>query len=372
MNTKTQIKRFDFANTLRGFAALVVVFSHWFGVFWHNRSAVGELINAPALSLEAFPSPTLSQLIFAIPLFNWGAFGVALFFLVSGFVIPFSLNKSSLIGFAANRFLRIVPTYVVGFTITLAAVAGSSYFFENDWPFTLKEVLVHYIPGIRDVLWSKNIDSVVWTLEIEVKFYCICALLIAFFRRLSMLVFFAPICFFVLAVLLKSNASAWENEDIRLWQLSVVFITASQYIIYMFVGVVFHYIECGTLEKYKGLFLGGGLFSCFAYLGFYANQPIVSTYAFALLFFCFAFTFRGVFKSNRIFDFFADISYPVYIIHGVAGYAALRVLLELGVRFWVSFLIVSAGCLLLSWLLHKLVEQPSQKIAKKFSFKGGF
>lgn len=98
----------------------------------------------------------------------------------------------------------------------------------------------------------------------------------------------------------------------------------------------------------------------------------MSTYAFALLFFCFAFTFRGVFKSNRIFDFFADISYPVYIIHGVAGYAALRVLLELGVRFWVSFLIVSAGCLLLSWLLHKLVEQPSQKIAKKFSFKGGF
>lgn len=44
--------RIEFANTLRGFAALAVVISHYYGVFWSNRAAVESITNAPALPLE--------------------------------------------------------------------------------------------------------------------------------------------------------------------------------------------------------------------------------------------------------------------------------------------------------------------------------
>lgn len=56
--------------------------------------------------------------------------------------------------------------------------------------------MIHYIPGIRDVMWSRGIDGIVWTLEIEMKFYLVCSALIVWFREQSLKVFFAPIGFF--------------------------------------------------------------------------------------------------------------------------------------------------------------------------------
>lgn len=72
--------RVEFANGLRGIAALCVVVSHYLGVYWFNREAVADLIKAPVLSAELVPTPTYLEPLQIHPLFNWGAFGVALFF----------------------------------------------------------------------------------------------------------------------------------------------------------------------------------------------------------------------------------------------------------------------------------------------------
>jgi len=41
-----------------------------------------------------------------------GGFGVALFFLISGFVIPFSFLRYTRTGFAIARILRLWPAYM--------------------------------------------------------------------------------------------------------------------------------------------------------------------------------------------------------------------------------------------------------------------
>ncbi|WP_421261137.1 acyltransferase family protein [Aeromonas jandaei] len=363
--------RIDFANTLRGFAALAVVISHYYGVFWLRRPVVEVLTNSPVLPFETHPTPVYVSFINAFSLFDWGAYGVALFFIISGFVIPFSLQKTSWLGFAINRVLRIVPTYIVGFSITLIAVLISSHYFSRAWPFTTQEILIHYIPGVRDILWSRVIDGVVWTLEIEMKFYFVCALLIALFRKKSIFVFFAPIFVFIVSVAINKHIPGWAETDARLWQLAMTFMTVSQYIIYMFIGVVFHYIQREQMKRDNAYLLIGILFCLFClhwYIGQSSDRITVAwSYAFALLTFTFAFTYQSLFKSNKFFDFLADISYSLYVIHGVAGYAALRILLDLGMKDWVSLLIVTSGCVLLSWILHKLVEKPSQRIGKKLA-----
>jgi peptidoglycan/LPS O-acetylase OafA/YrhL len=109
-------KKVDFANTLRGIAALSVVISHYFGVFWLYRSAVSSFINAPELPLSTYAIPNYINWLHKFPLFNWGAYGVALFFIISGFVIPFSLHKVNRLGFCVSRIFRIIPLYIVGFS----------------------------------------------------------------------------------------------------------------------------------------------------------------------------------------------------------------------------------------------------------------
>ncbi|MGQ4828198.1 hypothetical protein, partial [Enterococcus faecalis] len=71
-----------FAHVLRGVAALAVAASHFLSVFWMRPEAVGALLDVP--SLEPVP------LSFAVWLnglqgYGPGGFGVALFFLISGF-----------------------------------------------------------------------------------------------------------------------------------------------------------------------------------------------------------------------------------------------------------------------------------------------
>jgi peptidoglycan/LPS O-acetylase OafA/YrhL len=66
------------------------------------------------LSLERAAFPTyLLWLHTSVPQFSWGAFGVALFFLVSGFVIPFSLRAGP--SFLVARFFRIVAAAYVAY-----------------------------------------------------------------------------------------------------------------------------------------------------------------------------------------------------------------------------------------------------------------
>lgn len=365
--------RVDFANTLRGFAALSVVLSHYFGVFWVYRQVTASLIYAPELSVAAYPTPAYVELLnYGLPTFSWGPYGVALFFIISGFVIPFSLRKMDMTGFLVSRFFRLVPVYVAGFSITLFFLWIGAQYFLREWPFTLREVLIHYIPGIRDLMNSRGIDGIVWTLEIEMKFYILCAIFIAWFQRYSLKVFFIPLALFIIALALDWKVGGWlANHMPALYQLSIVFVRVSQYIIFMFTGVVFHYLYQSQVTAKKACLLVAGLFAMFC-LHWRAGPDSTSAYlswnyAAAILTFLVAYKYPRFFRSNRIFNFLADISYPMYVIHGVAGYVGLRILLDCSWQPWQALTLVMSVCFAISWIVHRYVEIPSQKFGKKLA-----
>jgi peptidoglycan/LPS O-acetylase OafA/YrhL len=363
--------RIEFANTLRGFAALAVMISHYLGFFGPGRDVIAAIINAPSLSLDRQPIPISMEWFFNIPAVSLGAFGVALFFIISGFVIPFSLQNLNWLGFSASRFFRIVPTYVAGFSVTLLAVFVSSTYFSNAWPYSPLEVLVHYVPGIRDVLWSRHIDFIVWTLEIEMKFYFVCAALAVWFRRYSLKVFLLPVVLFVLSLYLDRLVPGWLTTHPFAYRLGMTVILSSQYLIFMFIGVAIHYLYRGKIDRVRAGVFVAALFALFCthwWVGPYsAGFGVARSYAAALLTFGVACACPRIFNGNRVFDFLADISYPLYVIHGVAGYVALRILLDKGVGPWPSLFVVTVGCLVASSLLHVLVERPSQALGKRLA-----
>lgn len=362
--------RIEFANTLRGFAALSVLISHYFGVFWLAREAVSGLTNAPSLPLETHPIPRYVEWINHFILFNWGAYGVALFFLISGFVIPFSIIKLDWKKFVINRFFRIMPTYVVGFSITLIAIFLCGIYFRNQFPYHAKEVIIHYLPGLHDIFHYTSIDGIIWTLEIEIKFYVICALAAHLFQSGNCKVFLIPAFLGISGILLNPKLTALASQSPSLlFNLLYVYILVSPYIVFMFIGVVFNYVFRKIIEPEKAIFfitLFLILSALIAKSGiFIYSLKYAWSYGFALLTFAFAFANQQLFQSNRIVNFMSDISYPLYVIHGVAGYSLLRILLDMGLKPWVSLLITTFIAVLLAFLLHKLIELPSQKLGKR-------
>ena len=100
-----------------------------------------------------------------------GVTGVDLFFIISGFVIFMSLNKTkSSQAFVTNRFIRLYPTYwaCVTFTFLLNCVYALghngielSYFYSYLCNMTMFQ---HYM-GVA------NLDGTYWTLIVEMAFY---------------------------------------------------------------------------------------------------------------------------------------------------------------------------------------------------------
>ncbi|KTD41279.1 acyltransferase family protein [Legionella parisiensis] len=370
LHAKTRI---EFANTLRGLAALSVVLSHLLSAFWYKRDSVAHLIQAPLLSPETHATPFYIVWLNLFPLFDWGAYGVGLFFIISGFVIPFSLQRTNSIRFCVNRIFRIIPTYVLGFSITLLALFLCGKYFLSVWPYSLQEVLIHYIPGVRDILESRNIDIIIWTLEVEMKFYLIVALSIVWFRNGSVKVFFIPAVLFLLTCYMSCMIPEWAIKNLSAFIRAQIYMMSSPYIIYMFIGVVFHYLYFHKIPSDRGYFLIGIIFIMFCiawWSGPYSENLILAwSYAFSLLTFMFAYTFPHFFRANPIVNFLADISYPLYIVHSIAGYVALRVMLDMNFKIWTALSLVLIGSLLLSWFLHVFIERPTQKLGQKYTTK---
>jgi peptidoglycan/LPS O-acetylase OafA/YrhL len=145
--------RLAWLDALRGFAALCVVFDH-------------------------------ATYLVLIPVRNWvyqwfdpGQYGVFVFFLVSGYIVPASLErKGSVRAFWISRAFRLYPLYLLAL---LASVIGSANGIGNiqgaqHHPLTTAASWLLMIPNI---LTGPNVPNVAWTLSYEMVFYLVLAAL---------------------------------------------------------------------------------------------------------------------------------------------------------------------------------------------------
>ncbi|RCG29998.1 acyltransferase [Sphaerisporangium album] len=153
--------RQSWLDALRGLAALVVVFEH---------------------SLDAL-LPEIRGTV--SPWFDFGQYGVLLFFLISGYVVPVSLERrGSVRGFWITRFFRIYPLWAVAAVIgTAFAVAGVYSVLPGqtaDRPWTS---LLAHLTMLQDLLQVPSVVNVFWTLSYEMAFYLLVTALFVFGGR---------------------------------------------------------------------------------------------------------------------------------------------------------------------------------------------
>lgn len=107
------------------------------------------------------------------PVSTYGAFGVPLFFMISGFVILMTAQNRSGIEFVTSRIARLYPSFWIG--VLLSALALT--FLAHDPP-SPAVIAANLTMQPRMVFDQPYLDPVYWTLVVEMKFYALTWLVI--------------------------------------------------------------------------------------------------------------------------------------------------------------------------------------------------
>jgi peptidoglycan/LPS O-acetylase OafA/YrhL len=361
--------RITFAHNLRGIAALLVVVAHLIMTFWANPAVTSAFINTPPYPGS---SPAAIQwLSLHLPI-TPSHLGVALFFLISGFVIPFSFQRQRARPFLLARAFRLWPTYACGLGITLLSLWLTARWFHRSYSPPLGAVGANLLM-LRDVLRAPFLDGIAWTLEIEVKFYVLCALLATWLRRGRV----EPLIVIGLGSLILTLFTAQlivplaAKHPGRFALLCVVNLNALM-IPFMLIGTVFHFHYRGHVSAREGVMLGGLLLASALGqwpIGILASAQArgVPNYLLAVGLFTGCYLLRDRLGSWPVLERLADISYPLYVVHGFVGYCYMRVFVSVWDRPWLAL----ASCLVLvvalAYGLHRFIEAPCNALGKQLA-----
>lgn len=319
----------------------------------------------------------------SIPFLNieFASGGVLLFFLVSGFVIALSVEKLTTLEFAVRRAFRILPVLwaAIAIWLLLNAILTATGLAAGN-PFNLNAIAANAFL-VQDWYWIGNIDVAYWTLLIEVKFYVIMAGLALVVGRLSL-----PsviVTALGVAVIGTAVSDIGQPSDFGVlyaagsWSFYTfqVLNGAAPFIIYMLMGTVlflWYFRRCNFGQAASAIVALYGLF-----FAAYINSPhsvgslhYVQTGASALAIFWAGIALerasirwpRQLAPFGALLDFFGNISFPLYLLHGLVGMSIIG-----AIHIWtgslsVALLLASLIVFPLTYAVHRLVEGPGQRL----------
>jgi peptidoglycan/LPS O-acetylase OafA/YrhL len=362
-----------FADVLRGLAAAGVLIWHICGTFWFMPELLPEFIHAPAIGRDV-QMPMVARWMAAAYPFNIGSVSVALFFLISGFVIPISLQRYGSRRFLIARAFRIFPVYWASLALSVTSIVAVSTWFGQPYVFDPAYVAIRAVIGLRLLLGLPSIDVVVWTLEIELAFYLFAATCLggtpSFRRMLAAGVVIAALAVGVSHAV--ATPALFNPFNLHVAQLASHFAVLLGF---MLIGVAFkmhHGGRLSTREACAAVALLGLLhYVALRYSVQGANVEMVVRHTLmnvvAVMLFAACYTWRDRFTSNKLTTFLSEISYPLYVVHGVTGFAVMRVMLDLGAGPWSTIAGGLSVSVALAWCLHVVVERPSQAVGSNIA-----
>jgi peptidoglycan/LPS O-acetylase OafA/YrhL len=317
--------RVEMIDALRGLAALFVC--------WYHNMGHLKLPDGPVLALS-----------------QYGYLGVHVFFVISGFIIPYSLvragySPTSFGRFMLRRLARLDPPYFAALTLTVLFGYALVFFVRShggklpvDSASQLASHLA-YATGITGHTW---INPVFWTLGIEFQFYLFVGLLHPLLMHPSTGVRLALLV--LMATMPLLGAQPW--------------ILVFWYLPWFALGLVACHFRLGMLSA-------GGFAAVTLSIGLLLLPQLPLIDVLTLLA---ASVLIGTcrFKVWGILTALGTISYSLYLTHPVFGRGFLVIAQALRPPNGLNLLLVVLATLfsiVTAILFYRLVEAPSQRLA---------
>jgi peptidoglycan/LPS O-acetylase OafA/YrhL len=311
-------------DSLRGIAALSVCIFHF--VLGHGNY------------LNEFP------LLMYFSSYGW--LGVEMFFVISGFVIPYSMsrydyNLNKLFFFLKKRIIRIEPPYIVSILISVLLLGISKIFLNNhSFNFDFIQIILHlgYLNPFFGYDW---IVEYYWTLGVEFQFYIFMGLVFPFFFR-NKTTFFLTLILISLFPLLKDN-----------------FKTFLSYSTLFCFGFVIYAYKLKLLTFFETIITT--FFICIICLYIFKfEQTIIGLITTLLILFTPNF-------SNKTLQYLGKISFSLYLTHDIIGGRLINLFIKSHYNEYPLLIFLSGifFAILFATLFYLIFERSSINLAKR-------
>jgi peptidoglycan/LPS O-acetylase OafA/YrhL len=359
--------RVSLLDSFRFLAILMVIFYHYYSRW-----------TMPISKLKLYDYD------YSFDIFKYGYLGVEFFFIISGFVIYFTLTKTqSKLIFLKKRFIRLFPTMLLCSVLTFLFFL----FFDENLLFpnshNIKNVIfscTFLSPNLAEQFGFNlvYIDGSYWSLWVEIQFYFI-SCFIYFINPKKFLFHFGLISIFLFFghIALNSNLGSeliitnFSNEFYEFILNFCRILNLSEYVLWFLMGMIFYELFQNK-KKYKLLIL---LFFVVTIQFFFLKYlPIILISSFFIILFLLMIYKPNwiAFLNNKFFIKIGVVSYSLYLIHQNIGVLIINKMSDLIKTDYMILIPLVIIVLLInfSFFIFKYFEKPISIFFKSFNNDG--
>ena len=313
-------------DALRGIAALAVVAFHYttqYGQQYGHTTPLGF----------GFPP---------------GNYGVNLFFLISGFVIFMTLERTrTAMDFVVSRFSRLFPAYWAAMALTAVFVYLLGM---PEQRLSLRDLLLN-LTMMQQILGGEHLDGSYWTLQVELFFYAQMLLWFALgqLKRIHVII----LLWLGLAMGYGEVVQHRMHFSYLARELMIL-----RHIPFFALGILFYRLHTRPQENRLNYAMMG---LCLVAIG--VANPLVFLWvgiACCGIFLLFVNNLLAWLRG-AFFVFLGSISYSLYLLHQAIGFALIHDLERRGVPSVLACLLTLAIVLTLASALTFVVERPAMR-----------
>jgi len=318
------------------------------------------------------------------PLVDWifrqGFLGVDVFFVLSGFVIAYSVRDAHLTGgfigrFALRRALRLDPPYWTAITLEVLVQWVALRLALSDAPLPSVPQFLANLVYLQNLLGLGDIVDVFWTLCFEVQFYLALIGLLVLRRKLEQTI--------------GGRLTEWASASV----LCVLFVVSvcDRYGLagvslhpgvalgrwyQFFMGTCVWWVVSGRVRWHVLAATWGTLLAAVVVQGAELLQLLPIGVS-GLMWWSYRRDGMATFLSGRVVQFLGAISYSLYLFHTTIGWRMVR--LSGGfvdadsprVVVYAVFFTGIGACVLVAWIAWRLLERPSIRLSRRFALPRG-
>ena len=335
-----------FPDGLRALAVAMVMLPHAVGLFTYWR----------------YPSQLTRSVISVMEL---GSLGVQVFFVLSGFVIAYSLRGKVItlplvLRFIVRRSVRLDPPYWFAIALFLAylllrrTVGTESVVLPGD-----SDVLAHLF-YLQDIVGFGNMNAAFWTLAVEIQLYVTFCLLLWVGQRRRVPLFLVAFAGSLAWPLGLVASPLYRGSFFPYWHAFLA-------------GVLVWWMVSEELPRVPGLL---AILTLWAVAVTRVDAQLAASAAAATALLAAA-PSRNLFRwlHFRPVQFLGRISYCIYLVHVPIAGLLLGALARLQPRHeFLSYLFFAAGFLFTvaaAYFMHRLIEVPALRWSKRIPLVAG-